>query len=164
MSTVALSVNNSSFVLSRSALEEIKGIVRSCIAYLEEHPEPDSDLLSQWFQSYLEVYAPESLDTSKVFSDRELIEFWAMFNGLWPQFLKTGLEGVYMFILTFRTIDETKINEYNIRNWSVFNSIAHSLETIIPYCKDERLLQLYAVLHETSLKTSRIKLRVVEGT
>ena len=136
MTTVVLSVNHHQLKLSTSALEEIKGIISASIKFLESQEQVDQELqhLTDWFNKYLLVYggcASDAVSDSDpaqrhVYSERELIEFWAMFNGLWPVFLKTGLEGVYLFVLTFRTIDETKINQYNVHNWSVFNSIAHS--------------------------------------
>jgi hypothetical protein len=170
MTSVVLSVNHHQLKLSTSALEEIKGIVSASIIFLESQDCVDQEVqhLTDWFNKYLLVYGGCSSDTDPasdlgaqrhVYSERELIEFWAMFNGLWPVFLKTGLEGVYLFVLTFRTIDETKINQYNVHNWSVFNSIAHSLELIIPYCKSQPVIGLYTMLRACNLKHSRILLR-----
>lgn len=165
MTAVVLSVNHHQLKLSTSALEEIKGIVSASITFLESQDHVDQEVhqLIDWFNKYLLVYGGCSTETDPperhVYSERELIEFWAMFNGLWPVFLKTGLEGVYLFVLTFRTIDETKINQYNVHNWSVFNSIAHSLELIIPYCKSQPVIGLYTMLRACNLKHSRILLR-----
>jgi len=147
----------------KAAIEYCKSIVHSTLTYIDTtvttsfHPSDTKELIS-CLETYIYIYSSclirddipvISVDTSVLY------EFWTEFTSYWNLFCKLELEGLYLFILSCRTIDSFKEEEKDqlflskhtvpviINTLEVLYPFGPKLETFIQFLKKANLQHIY---------------------
>jgi hypothetical protein len=63
------------------------------------------------------------LNSSLYLNNNDLVEFWATFTSYWNLFVKYKLDGIYIFILTFRTFDKNEIIITSSQSLIIYNTL-----------------------------------------